>query len=256
MKKFIQILKILAWCISIAGIGTLLGFANGRQEAVRCSKINIRIDQAQGNYFLEKKDILKILKNDGSGTLINQLLKSIDLSSLEYNIEQNRYLQNAEVYIDINGELTIEAEQRTPALRIINYKNEGYYIDNKGYKMPLSAEYTAQVQVANGYIAEACGSKKDSIRTPILKALTNVNNFIQKDPWLQALFVQIYVNETQTICLVPRIGNQLIIIGDDKDLESKFERLKIFYKKAMPLVGWNKYKTINLTYKNQIVASK
>jgi cell division protein FtsQ len=56
--------------------------------------------------------------------------------------------------------------------------------------------------------------------------------------------------------LIPRVGNHTIILGNVSDLQEKFNKLMIFYKEAMPKVGWNKYKTLNLKYKNQIVCKK
>jgi cell division protein FtsQ len=56
--------------------------------------------------------------------------------------------------------------------------------------------------------------------------------------------------------LVPRVGSQKIVFGNGDDLESKFKNLLVFYKKAIPLVGWDTYSTINLKFKGQIVCVK
>ena len=55
---------------------------------------------------------------------------------------------------------------------------------------------------------------------------------------------------------MPKIGDQVIILGDGENINKKFKKLEIFYKKAMPKEGWNSYKSINLKYKNQVVATK
>jgi cell division protein FtsQ len=56
--------------------------------------------------------------------------------------------------------------------------------------------------------------------------------------------------------MVPRVGNQKIILGSADSLQTKFRNLLVFYKKAIPKVGWDTYKTINLKYANQIVCEK
>ena len=56
--------------------------------------------------------------------------------------------------------------------------------------------------------------------------------------------------------LIPRVGNQRIILGDADSLEKKMTNLLLFYKKAMPQVGWDTYRTINIKYTNQIVCEK
>jgi hypothetical protein len=38
-------------------------------------------------------------------------------------------------------------------------------------------------------------------------------------------------------------------------MEGKFEKLKLFYKKVIPVYGWSRYNRINLEYKGQMVAT-
>jgi cell division protein FtsQ len=39
-------------------------------------------------------------------------------------------------------------------------------------------------------------------------------------------------------------------------VREKFEKLKIFYREAIPYEGWDKYEEINLKFKRQIVCKK
>ena len=55
--------------------------------------------------------------------------------------------------------------------------------------------------------------------------------------------------------LIPKLGDQIVLFGDEKDLEKKFQKFKLFYKKIVPEYGWKKYNKIKLYYDNQIVAS-
>ena len=56
--------------------------------------------------------------------------------------------------------------------------------------------------------------------------------------------------------LVPKVGNHKIVFGGIDNLESKFEKLMIFYKKGLSKTGWNEYSEINLKFKNQVVCTK
>ena len=67
---------------------------------------------------------------------------------------------------------------------------------------------------------------------------------------------QIYINSEREFELIPRIGNQLIIFGDIDNYEYKFGKLKSFYLKTLPYVGWNTYNEINIQYSNQIICKK
>jgi hypothetical protein len=54
------------------------------------------------------------------------------------------------------------------------------------------------------------------------------------------------------IIMIPKIGREQLIVGDARNLDEKFEKLKIFYQDVLPRLGWNRYKTLNLKYTAQI----
>jgi cell division protein FtsQ len=55
------------------------------------------------------------------------------------------------------------------------------------------------------------------------------------------------------VTLYPQMGKQIIEFGMATDIESKFRKLKIFYKKILPVKGWNRYSKISLAYQDQII---
>ena len=67
---------------------------------------------------------------------------------------------------------------------------------------------------------------------------------------------QIYVNQYEEFTLIPKVGRQKIIFGKYEDVEDKFNRLELFYAEGMSREGWQKYKTINLKYRRQVVCEK
>jgi cell division protein FtsQ len=64
------------------------------------------------------------------------------------------------------------------------------------------------------------------------------------------------VSSNGDIMMTPLIGDQVIILGTARKLDDKLNRLRIFYKEAIPHEGWRKYSTINLKYSGQIVCKK
>ncbi|MBS1689581.1 MAG: hypothetical protein JSS96_12715, partial [Bacteroidetes bacterium] len=49
--------------------------------------------------------------------------------------------------------------------------------------------------------------------------------------------------------------NQRILLGDTARLAEKFDNLFLFYKNILNRVGWDKYETLDLRFKDQVVAS-
>lgn len=120
----------------------------------------------------------------------------------------------------------------------------------------MSPNFTANVLVATGHILEGFNGKVDTLFTPMAKDLYKTALYAKKDTLWDAQFEQLFVSEKDDIEIIPRVGNQRIILGNANDLETKLGNLLLFYKQAMPKVGWHAYKTINLKYINQIVCEK
>ena len=251
--KLIGIVSL--WIIGISAVITSLAFTEIRQQRVLCKKINISINRDDENYFINKNDILKIIYSTGD-SLIGTPIQKVPVSLLERLLKMNKYIDNADVFIDIKGNLQVNVIQRKPMLRIINNTYESFYIDEKGGKMPLSPLYSANVLVANGNIFEKYNAKDDSIQTPILRSLFYLSNVIRNDKFWNAQVEQIYIEQNQDIILIPRIGDHKIVFGDTSNANEKLENLLVFYKKALPKVGWETYHTINVKFKGQVVCSR
>ncbi len=248
-----RILMAFCWLISLSGLVALMGFINIKKAEQKCTDIKIIIPGTQ--YFVERQEIDAILLK-GNGQLIGRNLAGIDIQQLEYKLMKNPFVENARVYTDMNGVLNVKITQREPVLRVINMLNQNFYIDKKGVKIPVSDNFTANVLAANGFIMESYGGKIDTLKTRIGRDLYTAATFISNDSLWDAQIEQLFVNANNEIIMIPRVGNHQIILGNAKDLPLKFKNLMIFYKKAMPTVGWNAYKTINIKYANQVVCER
>ena len=99
--------------------------------------------------------------------------------------------------------------------------------------------------------------QSDSLdKNRILFKIYSLAKFINKNKFLNTQIEQIYINKENGIELIPKVGKHLILFGDIDNMEEKFENLIAFYKKGLSKVGWDKYKKINLKYKNQVVCTK
>ncbi len=247
------IFKGFAWVTCLAGVVVLMSFIEVKKQSVKCAKIEILIPGADN--FIEIEEIDAILKQN-QGDLIGRNLERINLHEIEKSIAANPYIGFVKVYADMNGTVFVEVKQRQPVLRILNAGGQDYYVDSDGLKMPVSPNFTANVLVATGNILEGFNGRVDTLMTATAKDLYKTAMFVKKDTLWDAQIEQLHINEKADIEMVPRVGNQRIVLGNAKDIEAKMANLLAFYKQAMPKVGWNAYRTINLKYINQIVCEK
>ncbi|PCJ28847.1 MAG: hypothetical protein COA97_00480 [Flavobacteriales bacterium] len=255
-------LQISLWIIVLVVIIITLGFVNISREQIVFSHPTINIDYETENRFIDENDILsQFLNKEDIGT---KLLSHFNVTNLEEKLNNNHSIKDVQVYKTIDGQLIINVKQRRPIVRIFS-RNESYYIDEKGSLMPLSNKYTARLLVVSGNLNEPFGKRyqfnynnlNDTLTDKtLLDDIYKISNYIDNSEFWKAQIEQIHVNKVFEFELVPKVGNHKIVLGGVNNLEGKFEKLMIFYKKGLSKTGWNEYSEINLKYKNQVVCTK
>jgi cell division protein FtsQ len=242
-----------AWVITLGGLVVLMSFIEFKKAGVVCKDVKVYIPGNQ--YFIDREEVDNILKIHRH-KLVGRRMEDIDIHNLEEKLKANPFIESAMVYADMDGVIRVKISQRQPVVRVMNQFDQNFYIDQNGLKIPLSDNFTARVIAANGYIDEIFGKKVDTLHTDIAKQILKAANFISRDSLWSAQVAQIYVNQNHEIELIPRVGTNRIMLGNADSLESKFANLYTFYKKAIPQVGWDRYKTINIKYANEVVGVK
>ncbi len=248
-----QILTLFIWVISLSGLVALMGFIEGKKLETKCRNVEIYLPGNQ--FFVERKEVNELL-NKQNDSLVGKKLASLNIQKIENTLKNNPFILSAKVYADMDGIIHADVKQRIPLLRMINGIGQDFYVDKLGYKIPLSTHYTARVLVANGAINESFNNKIDTLKSKVAKDIYQIASFIgQSSVWNEQI-EQIYVNNNNVIELVPRVGDQKIILGNGEFLKEKFRNLMVLYKKGFSKFGWQTYKTINLSYRGQIVCEK
>lgn len=257
-----KIIQILIWTIVVVAIVVALGFVNKNQEAMLLPKPIINIDYETENRFINEEDVLVQIINENDTTPL--LMNDINVNELEKKINGNAAIKSAEIYKTIDGNLIVDVKQRRPIVRVFS-NNTSYYIDEGGWLMPTSKAYTSRLLVVSGDFFEPYSKRykfnyanlNDSLQgVTLLDDIYQISKFIDESEFWKAQIEQVYVNKDLEFDLIPKVGNHKIVFGGVDNLEGKFEKLMIFYKKGLSKTGWNEYSTINLKYKNQVVCTK
>jgi len=265
LKK--KILKISSWFLVLSACILLWSFSNTEQSKVVCKQAIVSVDINNDNFFLSSKDIILAIKNSGD-SIIGQTMDELNVNSYEKLINQIPEVENSEVYKTLNGEIFFKIKQRKPIARIINYKNEGFYIDDKGRLMPLSENFTSRVLVVTGSFhhsyagnnyrnlkLDIADSTKLDMDKNLLYSIFRITNYINSNEFWKAQVEQINI-DNNTFEIIPKAGDHIIIFGDANNIEKKFKKLFNLYQQGLPKVGWNKYETIDLRYEGQIIAKR
>ncbi len=256
--------KYLLEAVIFLYLAVALSFVYQEHKALTCTMVDVAIVDGTGNFFVDEDEIVGAVNK----TRINNpgnLMSDINIRSLEELIHKFPSIEKAEVFSSINGKLRVDITQRKPIVRVINYNGQSYYLDSHGSMMPLSTRYTARVPVATGYLntpyllnynTEVDLPVDDKGRKAVLADLYKLSKFISDDEFYSALIEQIYVDNDNMFFLVPKMGPKIIEFGTVDDAEEKFFKLMAMYRAGMSLKGWDKYRKINVKYKNQVVCTK
>jgi cell division protein FtsQ len=248
-----KILRSIIWMLIGIVCITLLISAVHNKEAKICKAVEIEISGVNNNFFIDKNDVYAIIKNFGGDSTQQRALEDIDLKQIERELEKNVWIKNAELFFDNNNVLKVSVNEREPVARLFTNAGNSFYIDSSCKMLPLSDKFSARLPIFTGFIAdEKYVSPADSL---FLLDIKNISTKIMTDSFLMAMIEQVDVTANHNFEMIPKIGKQKIIFGDATDVDLKFAKLKMFYKTIIAQAGWNRYNSIDLQYKNQVVAS-
>lgn len=262
-----KILSLVLWIIGLSGLVASLAFATKKEKNVISENLSVAISNANDNMFIDEEDV-KLFFNERKDSILHAAIKDINVTKLEKALNAHPAIENADVSVDLNGDVNVNVKQRTPVVRVINLDGESYYIDSQSKLMPLNENYTARVIIASGFIFEPYANRYTTSvnaiakhelysKISVLDDIYAVTEYINKDSVLTSLIHQINITKDKEIELIPSIGNHKIIFGDAQNIEEKFNKLKLFYIEGLNKTdGWNKYSIVNIKYKNQVVCTK
>lgn len=247
-KRLIQAVWILF------GIGSivLFGAAMQKKNQKNCAGVQVEIAGAAQNMFLDEKEIMQILNR--SKPLVGASIGKTNLRALENRIENNSWIQNAEMYFDNRQVLQVKIVERQPVARVFLIDGGSFYVDSACLRLPLSDKISARVPVFTGFPSnKSVLAKPDSA---LLEGVVKLASFIGADSFWMAQIVQVNINHQANFELIPLIGDQLILLGDADNLNQKFNRLAAFYQQALLQQGISTYEKLDIRFDNQVVAIK
>ena len=252
-KEWKNSLKRLGWVGLLFFMAALIISAVEWKQSSAIEALDIDVKPLEdGTNLIKSGDILNSISRRIGLQLEGMPIRDLDVARLERMLEKDPLILNSDVFIDANNILHIRVLQRQPLMRVIDQNGSSYYLDKDGVQMPLSPHFSARVLVASGYIPPYVPDFRERKRHT-LKSLFLLAHDVLSDPFFRDMIGQFYVNNQGEIVLSPILGNQKILFGGYQDPREKLRNLKIFYKEALPHVGWRKYNFIDLRFRGQVV---
>jgi len=227
--------------IALCLVVFLFVFASNRNSVRNVSPPSVKFI-GEDNLFITNETVSKLLIQN-YGSVKNVPKETLDLNKLENALKSNPMIKTAEVYVAVNGSLSATIEQKTPIARVRT--NASYYIDDEGFFMPLSSNYSARVPLVTGHI------EKNN-----LKDVYTVATKVRSDGFLKNHVIEIHQGADKAIHLRLRQCDFIVQLGDVSFMDKKINNLKVFYKKSLKEKTLKNYSKVNLQFENQVVCTK
>lgn len=247
-KNWKSILWNVCWVITGMALIFLFGASLQQKNNKKCTGVRIEITGAEKHLFIDEKDVLELINSDGQ--VIGKPIHLLNLRQMETLVEQNKWVKNAEMFINNNQVLQINIEERQPVARIFQTNGNSFYLDTAAVFLPLSNKLNARVPIFTGLV------ETKTIDSTLIYQVVDLAKYIIQDSFFSAQISQINIRSDKQFELIPLIGDQTIFFGDANDLVAKFKKLKAFYKSVWLVNGMNTYETLDIQYKNQVLAIK
>lgn len=249
--------KDVLWVFFAFLILLLSGFVSGKEEGYKVKNVIFKVD-GQGDILLADQEVVKSALYAKMDSLEEKTLGQVNLTEIEYVINELSYVQRAEAYMNRQGYVHIDVLLKEPILRVLPKGARGYYIAQDGSMIEWMSKRTPRVAVATGNLIY--GNVTDSLKILALETqnqnLFKMASALVSKSFLHAIVDEIQYHDANHIDLVTNIGEARINVGNTEKLEQKLDKLELFYKEAYPTVGLDSYKEIDLRFEGKIYGKK
>ena len=209
-----------------------------------CNDVEIRFVDNTNRQLLSANDVASLLEEKELYP-IGKAYKKVRTESIEHALRENDMVEDAEAYKTPSGVVQIVIYQRQPKFRVCA-GFENYYIDSNRKVMPLTPKFAPYIPVVSGRVS----------RSRAKGVIYDFVTFLEENPFWNAQIEQIYIRDDLRVELVPRVGDAVILLGTFDNFVAKLGKLQKLYAHGFSTMGWNRYQTIDLQYKDQVVCTK
>lgn len=242
LKKILFIVFIV---ICLVYICLVFVFSPNATKDYVCSGVDIILHNEDDAEIIDTVQIYNFLRTKKIN-LVDSKLDALNADSLEKLMETHPLVKNAECYTNAGNKVVIEVWAERPIARVLQNNGEDYYIDSEGKKIKNTGTFVLYLPLITGNVNHEYISAN----------LMDFINYVNSDMFWRSQIEQINVDEKGEIILVPRVGSNIIVFGDQDLYEKKLEKLKTFYIKGLNVVGWNKYRKLNVEFDGQVIGEK
>ena len=276
MKRLVSILLgLLAWTAIFVYIAVSSRYCSDQKRQTLCRRIDVVVQDSDRMNFITPGMVRAWFAREKK-EIFQQEITQVNPLEVDAFIRRRGFVRDVRVYTTLDGVLHIELTQRRPIARVSSVNGYNFYITEDNYILPTQRHEVVYVPVITGMVYPPFerdyvgtlpqtaheGEKKVSKNYVFFSNLINFVKFVREDDFWNSFIVQIDLqgeNDGSTydpqVRIVPRVGNQVILLGSLENYPEKLERLMRFYRNGMAYESWDRYRYIDVRYAGQVVCT-
>jgi cell division protein FtsQ len=215
---------------------TFLGYYATKAVIIK----NVTVD---GQYFSNQKDIIAAAR-----VPMNVAPDSLNFLKIIKNVEKLPYVKEAYIRVVPTTTLHIHVIERKPIAMLVNGANK-MYVDADGVKLPIINGKAVDAPLLYGFQATGAG---DTLKSDRFHEVSNFLTDAYKHDLAGMTISELGFSKKEGIVALSQDNGVKLIFGN-KDFNERLTYWEAFYKQVIPRKGINKFLSVDLRYKGQIV---
>lgn len=222
----------------IAGLAVIAGLyleQNTRIKAVDFS----------GNHFTEETDLARTIETISP---VGELADSVDYTTLFETLQPLPYVKEIHVSMNFRGKLTFNIGEYEPIGLIVD-GSDRMYVSEDGILLPVVSGKAEDVPLIYGFRTASPG---DSLKSSAWKQMETFLKEAKKSAVSWATLSELAWNEDEGVVALSHENGVKLVFGHD-EFSERLIHWELFYTDVITHEGIDKFRIIDLRFRNQIV---
>lgn len=199
----------------------------------------------EGHHFTPEEQLREAFESP-----VGLLADSVEYGVIYNSVNALPYVKRTDVRMSFRGTLTVMVEERQPIGILAG--NPTVFFDSDGVVLPEVSGHWVDVPVVYGFDASAAG---DTLNTPGFEQVRAFLASAKSDAFSWSTVSEVAWNQNEGVVALSSENGVKLVFGRD-EFDQKVKHWKAFYKDVVAHKGINSFRSVDLRFRNQIVADE
>lgn len=240
IKQSTQPLRLVSWIAAvtlIAGLAVIAGIYFEQNTRITGIEFN-------GQYYTDEQELVEKIESP-----VGILADSVNYTKLFSELNTLPYVKDLRVNMTMRGKLSFTVIEHQPIALLVNNSDRSY-VAKGGVKLPIIPERAPDVPLVYGFPALF---SSDTLKTDAWKEVEEFLTTAKQSNITWNTISEVAWNEYEGVVALSHENGVRLVFGREL-YANRLKQWEIFYSEVVSRKGISAFRSIDLRYRNQIVA--